>query len=172
MVWNQETAYLYFQKLIVPLKIKQEGFHKGCIGGIEFYRKKEEDAQNPPKKKVGPFVSIINYIIFMKENGFEVSDEDIIKFMQKRMPKLGTDYVQSLVNKARATRIIAYYKYRNGKTSQVLADVTKEFPNKNRLSIAKAIQKYRINPDCLSKIEKAEVERHLKEIIEREQQGR
>ena len=88
------------------------------------------------------------------------------------MPKLGTDYVQSLVNKARATRIIAYYKYRNGKTSQVLADVTKEFPNKNRLSIAKAIQKYRINPDCLSKIEKTEVERHLKEIIEREQQGR
>ena len=131
---------------------------------IEFNKKKK--AQNPTKPQFGPYVTIINYISFMNLCGIEVSDDDIIEYMKEKMP---IQDIQRFINKARALKIIAYYKYRYGKTSQAIEDAAREFPNIDRLRIAKIIQRYRINPDCLSKLEEVEVEKWRQEIAKREQ---
>ena len=138
-------------------------------GMIERERLKKLNAQNPKKAELGPYAEIINYIDFMHLGGIEVSDDDIIKYIQKKMPRLDTDDIQRLINKARALKIIAYYKYRYGKTSQAIEDAVREFQNIDKLRIAKIIQRYRINPDCLSKLEEAEVEKWRQEIAKREQ---
>ncbi len=125
----------------------------------------KEKYSMPIQKAKGPRQQIIDYVDIMENLGMRVSDEDIIEFMQKRMTNLDREYIQNLIDQVRVPTIIAYYKYRSGIASRVIEDIVKKYPGIDSQKVEKTIQKYRINPNFLTKNEKAQVDEALKKIV-------
>ncbi len=67
-------------------------------GSIEMERLK---ALNPPKKESGLRMRIINYINFMKMGGFNVTDEEIINYIKKKMPKIDESDIERIIDDIR-----------------------------------------------------------------------
>lgn len=133
---------------------------------IEIERKKIEKYSNPIQKTKGPRQQIIDYVNMMEMLGMSPSNEEIIEYMQKIMKNADRNYIQNLIDQVRTPTIIAYYINRSSKASEAIKDIANKYPDINRLKVAKIIRKYKVNPNSLTKTEKAQVKEARSKIEE------
>lgn len=125
----------------------------------------KEKYSNPIPKTKGPRQQIIDYVNMMEKLGKSPSVEEIIEYMQKIMKNADRNYIQNLIDQVRTPTIIAYYIYRSSNASNAIKDIANKYPDINRLKVAKIIRKYKVNPNSLTKTEKAQVKEALSKII-------
>ncbi len=138
---------------------------------IEIERKKTEKYSNPIQKTKGPRQQVIDYVNETEKSGKSPSAEEIIEYMQKIMKNADRNYIQNLIDQVRTPTIIAYYIYRSGSASEAIKDIANKYPDINRLKVAKIIQRYRVNPNFLTKTEKTQVKEALSKIIKETNKG-
>ena len=124
----------------------------------------KEKYSNPIQKTKGPRQQIIDYVNMMEMLGMSPSNEEIIEYMQKIMKNTDRDYVQNLIDQVRTPTIIAYHIARSSNVSEAIKDIVNKYPDINRLKIVKIIRKYKVNPNCLTKTEKAQVKEAVSKI--------